>query len=44
MVCMPCRDSTCSTKWSLPLLYALILLFIVLRPNGLFGKKIVKKV
>jgi len=33
-----------STKWSLPLLYALILLFIVLRPNGLFGKKIVKKV
>jgi len=33
-----------STKWSLPMLYALILLFIVLRPNGLFGKKIVKKV
>ena len=33
-----------STKWALPFLYALILLFIVLRPNGLFGKKIVKKV
>lgn len=33
-----------STKWSLPLLYALILLFIVLKPNGLFGKKTVKKV
>lgn len=33
-----------STKWALPLLYALILLFIVLRPNGLFGKKIIKKV
>ena len=33
-----------SSKWALPLLYALILVFIVLRPNGLFGKKAVKKV
>jgi len=33
-----------SSKWALPLLYALILVFIVLRPNGMFGKKTVKKV
>ena len=33
-----------SSIWADPLLYLLILLFIVVRPNGLFGKKVVKKV
>ena len=33
-----------SDSWGEPLLYLLILLFIVVRPNGLIGKKIVKKV
>jgi len=33
-----------SSTWGEPLLYGLILLFIVVRPNGLIGKKIVKKV
>lgn len=33
-----------SSIWGEPLLFLLILLFIVLRPNGLIGKKIVKKV
>ncbi|MCL1989991.1 MAG: branched-chain amino acid ABC transporter permease [Defluviitaleaceae bacterium] len=33
-----------SDSWGEPLLLMLILLFIVMRPNGLIGKKIVKKV
>ena len=33
-----------SDSWGEPLLYLLILLFIVVKPNGLIGKKIVKKV
>ena len=33
-----------SSAWGTPILYGLILLFIVVRPNGLIGKKIVKKV
>lgn len=33
-----------SSTWGDPLLFAFILMFIVLRPNGLIGKKIVKKV
>lgn len=33
-----------SSTWGEPLLFILILLFIVLRPNGIIGKKIVKKV
>jgi len=33
-----------SSIWAEPLLFTLILLFIILRPNGLIGKKIVKKV
>jgi len=33
-----------SSTWGEPLLYLSILLFIVVRPNGLIGKKIVKKV
>ena len=33
-----------SSRWALAILYALILVFIVIRPNGLFGKKIVSKV
>ncbi|MCL2864392.1 MAG: branched-chain amino acid ABC transporter permease [Lachnospiraceae bacterium] len=33
-----------SSTWGEPILYGLILLFIVFRPNGLIGKKIVKKV
>jgi len=33
-----------SSKWALAILYAFILLFIVIRPNGLFGKKTVNKV
>ena len=33
-----------SSSWGEPILYILILLFIVVRPNGLIGKKIVKKV
>ena len=33
-----------SSTWGDPILYAAILLFIVLRPNGIIGKKIVKKV
>ncbi|MCL1996929.1 MAG: branched-chain amino acid ABC transporter permease [Defluviitaleaceae bacterium] len=33
-----------SSTWGEPLLFMFILLFIVLRPNGLIGKKIVKKV
>ncbi|MDR3050779.1 MAG: branched-chain amino acid ABC transporter permease [Oscillospiraceae bacterium] len=33
-----------SSKWSLAILYAFILLFIVIRPNGLFGKKTINKV
>jgi len=33
-----------SDSWGEPLLYLLILLFIVVRPNGLIGKKTVKKV
>jgi branched-chain amino acid transport system permease protein len=36
----PALDST----WADPILYMLILLFIVIRPNGIIGKKIVKKV
>ena len=33
-----------SDIWGGPLLYTCILLFIILRPNGLIGKKVVKKV
>lgn len=33
-----------SSVWGEPLLFTLILLFIVVRPNGLVGKKMVKKV
>ena len=33
-----------SSTWADPILYLLILLFIVVRPNGLIGKKTVKKV
>lgn len=33
-----------SSTWGEPLLFTLILLFIVLRPNGIIGKKIIKKV
>lgn len=33
-----------STEWSLALLYGFILIFIIIKPNGLFGKKIIKKV
>ena len=33
-----------SSTWAESILYGLILLFIVFRPNGLIGKKIVKKV
>ncbi len=33
-----------SSTWGDPLLFTLILLFIVLRPNGIVGKKLVKKV
>jgi len=33
-----------SSTWATSILYGLILLFIIVRPNGLFGKKIVKKV
>ncbi len=33
-----------SSKWALAILYGLILLFIVIRPNGLFGKQIINKV
>jgi len=33
-----------SSVWGEPLIYLLILLFIVIRPNGLIGKKVVKKV
>jgi len=33
-----------SSAWGEPILYGLILFFIVIRPNGLIGKKIVKKV
>lgn len=33
-----------SSKWSLAVLYAFILVFIVIKPNGLFGKKTIKKV
>ncbi len=33
-----------SSKWSLAILYAFILLFIVIRPNGLFAKKVINKV
>ena len=33
-----------SSVWGEPILFSLILLFIVIRPNGLVGKKIVKKV
>lgn len=32
------------TVWGKPLVYLLILLFLVLKPRGLFGKKTVKKV
>ncbi len=32
------------TVWGKPLIYLLILLFLVVRPNGLIGKKLVKKV
>lgn len=32
------------TVWGKPLVYALILLFLVFKPQGLFGKKVVKKV
>ncbi len=33
-----------SSTWGEPILFTLILLFIVLRPNGIIGKKIIKKV
>lgn len=33
-----------SSTWGDPILYLAILLFIVLRPNGIIGKKIIKKV
>lgn len=33
-----------SSKWALAILYGFILLFVIIRPNGLFGKKTVKKV
>lgn len=33
-----------SSTWGEPILFTLILLFIVIRPNGIIGKKIVKKV
>jgi len=33
-----------SSTWSTSILYGLILAFIIVKPNGLFGKKIVKKV
>lgn len=33
-----------SSTWGEPLLFTLILLFIVIRPNGIIGKKIIKKV
>lgn len=32
------------TIWGKPMIYMLILLFLVLRPYGLFGKKVIKKV
>ncbi|QVK18567.1 branched-chain amino acid ABC transporter permease [Mycoplasmatota bacterium] len=32
------------SSWADPILYLLILLFIVIRPNGIIGKKIIKKV
>ncbi len=33
-----------SSTWSLAILYILILLIVIILPNGLFGKKVVKKV
>ena len=33
-----------SSTWGEPILFTLILLFIVIRPNGVIGKKIIKKV
>lgn len=33
-----------SSTWGEPILFTLILLFIVIRPNGIIGKKIIKKV
>ncbi len=33
-----------SSKWASAIVYALVLIFAIFRPNGLFGKKVVKKV
>lgn len=33
-----------SSKWSLAILYGFILVFIIIKPNGLFGKKTIQKV
>ena len=38
------RDSSCISRWQMVVVYALMLVASLIKPQGLFGKKTVKKV
>lgn len=44
IVILTVLTSMVTSVWSQPLMYAIALLFVLLRPNGLFGKQAAKKV